>query len=292
MNNITIFLATCDKTSHILPATIYLYKKFIITMVPHFKILGFTKPALPDWNNVEFISLSHQPQDLNKWSLYLYNFFITLEDDLVFFALDDFFPIDFINQKAYDYVIDYMNTHKNVGFCVVDQSPEASVERNELKRIITETDDFFIYERKKHINYQLVLQPGIWNRKYLSLMLANSSTPWSFEIDNSRLANNDTFWYNIACSKNLEYKKCIMCYCCHSALSSKWKGTCILGLKNEYVIELINNNLIDKNNLIIGGWDMFEKFDENNLINKTKFIDLCNKYNMKHWLQLYSDYYI
>lgn len=291
MNNITIFLTTCDKTSYILPATIYLYKKFVTTMIPHFKILGFTKPTLPDWENVDFISLSDQPQDINKWSLYLYHYFITIKDDLVFFALDDFFPIDFINQKPYDYVIEYMNTHKNVGFCVVDQSPHASVERNELKRIITETDDFFIYERKKHINYQLVLQPGIWNRKYLCSMLSHVSTPWTFELNNSNIANNDTFWYNIACSKNLNYKKCIMCYCQHSALSSKWKGACILGLKNEYVIELINNNLIDKNNLIIGGWDMFEKFDVNNLINKTKFVDLCNKYNMKDWIQLYSDYY-
>ena len=291
MNFITIYLSTCDKTSHILQATIYLYKKFINTMIPHFIILGFKKPDLTDWENVEFISLSAEPQNINQWSIYLFDFFKNINDELVFFALDDFFPIDYINKKSYDYVIDYMSHNQNVGFCVVDQSPEASTERNEFKRTIIETDDYFIYERKKHVNYQLVLQPGIWNRKYLCLMLSNVSTPWTFELYNSQIANNDIFWYNIASSKDLNYKKCIMCYCCHSALSSKWTGTCVLGLKNEYVIELLNKNLINKSNLIIGGWDMFVKFDINNLLNKKQFIDLCNKYNMTHWIQLYSDYY-
>ena len=30
----------------------YWYKKFINTLIPKFKILGFSKPNLPDWENV------------------------------------------------------------------------------------------------------------------------------------------------------------------------------------------------------------------------------------------------
>jgi hypothetical protein len=290
-SDITIYLTTCDKTSYILPATIYLYKKFINTLIPHFKILGFTKPILPEWENVEFISLSAEPQDISKWSLYLHDYFYTINDDLIFLALDDFFPIDYINKKAYDYVINYMTINKNVGFCVVDQSPEASIERNELNKIIIETDDYFIYERKKHVNYQLVLQPGIWNRTYLCKMLSIKSTPWTFELNNTIVANNDTSFYNIASSKNLNYKKCIMCYCGHSALSSKWNGISVIGLKHEYIVELIKNKLIHTNNLLIGAWDMFVRFDINNVLSKSNFIEMCNKYKMYNWIQLYSDYY-
>ena len=106
MNLITIYLSTCDKTSHILPATIYLYKKFINTMIPRFVILGFKKPNLTDWENVQFISLSNEQQNVNFWSIYLFNFFNKINDELVFFALDDFFPIDYFNKKSYDYVVD------------------------------------------------------------------------------------------------------------------------------------------------------------------------------------------
>ena len=42
---IKIYLSTCNKTSHILSATIFLYKKFITDLKPKFKILGFNKPV-------------------------------------------------------------------------------------------------------------------------------------------------------------------------------------------------------------------------------------------------------
>jgi len=291
MNPITIYLSTCDKTSYILPATIYLYKKFINTMIPHFKILGFTKPELPDWENVEFISLSSEPQDISKWSLYLHDYFITINDDLIFLALDDFFPINFINKKAYDYVFDYMTNNKNVGFCILGQEPNGGVVCDELKNIIIETEDFFIYERKKHINYQLVLQPGIWNKKYLCKMLSTQSTPWLFELNNTYIANNDNDYYNICSSKNLEYKNCILPFCTNSSLSSKWNGICVLGLKHEYIIELINNKLITNNNLMIGCGNIFINFDVNNKLDKSLFILMCLCNNITSWIQLYSDYY-
>lgn len=291
MDTVTIYLPTCDKSSYILPATIFLYKKFINTMIPCFKILGFTKPILPDWENVEFISLSEQPQDVSKWSLYLHDYFLTVNDELIFLALDDFFPINFINKKAYDYAVDYMTINKNVGFCVVGQEPEGGDERNELKNIIIEKDDFFIYERKKHIDYQLTLQPGIWNKNYLCKMFSNRSTPWQFELNNTQIANNDNSYYNIASSKNKEYKKCILPICTNSSLSSQWNGICVLGLKHEYVVELINNKLIANNNVMIGCGEIFIYFDINKKIDKQDFVEMCEKNNMKDWIKLYSDYY-
>jgi hypothetical protein len=290
-NTITIYLSTCDKTSHILPATIFLYKKFINTITPHFKILGFTKPNLPDWENVEFISLSSEPQDLSQWSIYLFKYFCSINDELIFLALDDFFPINFINTKAYNYVFEYMTNNQNVGFCVVGQEPNGGADINELKCVINETEDIFIYERKKHINYQLVLQPGIWNRQYLCAMLSVRSSPWEFELNTTYIANNNNNYFNISSSKDKEYKKCILSYCTNSALSSKWNGICVLGLKHEYINELINNNLITCINLMIGCGNIYKLFDTSNRLNKTQFISMCLDNNMNNWVQLYSDYY-
>lgn len=292
MKNVIIYLSTCNKTSYILSTTIYLYKKFINTMNVYFKILGFKKPELTDWQNVEFISLSDEEQNVNEWSIYLYNYFKTINDEFVFFALDDFFPINYINQNAYDYVLQFMSSNDNIGCCAVGSTPDGGKERNEMDTIIVETDEMFLYKRKNHVNYQLVLQPSIWNRKYLCKMLSFPASPWTFELLTTNVANNDPN-YNISTSKNLEYKKCILQFCENSALSGKWNGVCVLGLKHEHIVELIEHNLLDLtvHKLIIGAWNMYVDFNLKIELKKQQFIDMCLKYNIKQWIQLYSEYY-
>ena len=72
-----IYLSTCDKTSYILSATIYLYKKFY-NPCPPIIVLGFSKPILYDWNGVEFVSLGAEQVSINYWSKYIYDYFITI----------------------------------------------------------------------------------------------------------------------------------------------------------------------------------------------------------------------
>ena len=122
-------------------------------------------------------------------------------------------------------------------------------------------------------------------------MLSTQSTPWLFELNNTYIANNDNDYYNICSSKNLEYKNCILPFCTNSSLSSKWNGICVLGLKHEYIIELINNKLITNNNLMIGCGNIFINFDVNNKLDKSLFILMCLCNNITSWIQLYSDYY-
>ena len=97
--------------------------------------------------------------------------------------------------------------------------------------------DYFVYKRKKNVNYQLVLQPGIWNRKYLIEALSINITPWQFELNRSRWANNNNNYYNIATSNfPKENHICLMPYSLQSSLSSKWsKYISVLGLKHEIV---------------------------------------------------------
>jgi len=283
-----IYLVTCDKTSYILPATIYLYKKFYIN-TPLIRILGFKKPILPDWENVEFISLNNKQKSINLWSKYIYNYLITIEDEFVFFALDDFFPIDYINKECLSYVLDYMKNNK-VGFCNVSQQPSSSPKRNEVDEILVD-GDFFVYKRKKGENYQLVLQPGIWNRKYLIEALSINITPWEFELNRSNWANNHLY-FNIATSNfpNNNHT-CLMPYSAQSSLSSKWgEYISVLGLKHELVENMIKNKLLDKRKLIIGAWDNYTMW--NSSFNKNDLDILSKKKVVGYdWYSLYNEYY-
>jgi hypothetical protein len=286
---IKIYLSTCNKTSHILSATIFLYKKFITDLKPKFKILGFNKPNLSDWKDVEFISLSSSLQNISNWSLYIYNYFKTIDDKFIFFALDDFFPIDYFNKNVYDFVLNYMDNN-SVGFCVLDQEPAGNIERNELDKIIEETDNMFIYRRKKNVNYQLVLQPGLWNREYFCKMFSISASPWEFELRTTQLANSNNNSYNISTSKYPGYDNCIFPFSTQSSLSSKWNGISVLGLKHDIVLELIENNLLHNDKILIGAWDNYILFDINRKISKDEFLKLC-KNDYKSWKNLYLKYY-
>ena len=290
MKDIIIYLSTCDKTSYILSATIYLYKKFINTLTPKFKILGFEKPKLSDWENVEFIKLSNEPQELSKWSWYLYNYFINIDEEYIFFALDDFFPINYLNKYAYEFVINFMKKNKDIGFCIISQEPSACPKRNEYHSTIIENENIFVYRRKKNVNYQICLQPGIWNREYLCIIFNNYFTPWQMELNATPIANKINKYYNISSSKNLKDTRCIMPYSTQSSLSSKWKGISVLGLKHEVVLELINNNLIPPNNLLIGNGKNNIIFFPKYKITKEQFLSLCkNEYS--HWIDLYLYFY-
>ena len=251
------------------------------------RILGFKKPNLPDWDNVEFISMAPIQQDIKLWSKYIYNYFKTIDDKLVFLALDDFFPIDYLNTECYNYILDYMNNN-SVGYCTVGPVPSTRPNRNEVENIIKDDNNIFLYRRKKPINYQLTLQPGIWNREYLLKAFDCNCTPWEFELDRTRWANNDNTYFNISSSNFSLYTdsyKCLLKYSTSSSLSSKWKGISITGLKNETVGELIENNLVNKNDLIFGAWNKYIKWHKN--INKT---DLLN-FNELEWTKLYKDCY-
>jgi len=282
-----IYLSTCDKTSHILSATIYLYKKFY-NPCPTIVILGFSKPKLADWEGVEFVSLGIEQVSIQYWSIYIYNFFINITDELVFFALDDFFPIDYINKPSLLLSIDYMKNNK-VGFCVVSQEPSSCHLRNEVENIIYDTEAYFLYRRKKNVNYQLVLQPGIWNRNYLCKMFKTPLSPWQFELDQSIFANNDTEYFNISSSNfPCENHKCIMPYSTHSSLSSKWSGISVIGLRPKYVDEMIKLGLFNEK-IILGAWENYIEYK--NDISYDNFILLCKKWNMNTWIDLYSKYY-
>ncbi len=288
-DKLTVYLLTCDKTMYILPATIYLYKKYV-TIPLNIKILGFTKPNLPDWTNVEFISLSNEVQNVNMWSTYIYNYLSTIDEKLIFVALDDFFPIDNFNHKSYKAVYELMIKNK-IGSCIVSQQPSSDPVRNEVDKVLVESEDIFIYKRKRNIPYLLTLQPTLWNRNYFLKYLSDPCSPWEFEIKQTKLAIKDTEYYNISSSQFPNYKvSCILPFCIHSALSSRWKGCNVSGTSKDTVNELIHNNLVDKQTLILRIHDkLIYKYNNYKVLQSLSKIK--TKKNITEWVQLYGEKY-
>lgn len=76
-----------------------------------------------------------------------------------------------------------------------------------------------------------------------------------------------------------------------SSLSGKWTGKIsVLGLKSEYVEELIDKNLIDKTKIIIGAWDTYTNWYKE--FNKKDLKILSNTECSRTWMDLYQIYYI
>jgi hypothetical protein len=290
MNEIKIYISTCDKNLHILPATIYLHKKFInIDIKLKFVILGFSKPELPDWENVEFIKLSDKPQNLDMWSKYYFDYFNNINEEMFFFVLDDFFPLDYINDKSFEFVINYMKNNKDVGFCTLGKQPNS---KNELESVIIESEDIYVYKRRKNIPYQITLQPAIWNRSYFLKMFSYTCSPWQFELNITGIANEDKNFYNIGTSKNNKFNKCVLSYLSCSSLSSRWKGINVLGLNHKYILELIDKKILDERDLFIGGVDINIKFDKNNELSGSNFVKFCKQVSgFDEWIDLYENYY-
>ena len=74
---------------------------------------------------------------------------------------------------------------------------------------------------QEHKEYPVTLQYTIWNRIELISLLRKTTTPWDFEINGSKLFKGTSVVYSC------------MDYDTHSALSARWVGTKLDGIKLE-----------------------------------------------------------
>ena len=114
---IKVYLSSCDKSSHILNATTYLWKKFTNNRV-EINILGFNKDNnLNLSNNVKFIKMADRDEGVNFWSKYIYDTLKNVKDEFIIFAMDDELPIDYLNENALNSVLSLMKNNKKYGLC-------------------------------------------------------------------------------------------------------------------------------------------------------------------------------
>lgn len=262
---IKVYLSSCDKTSHILNSTIYLWKKFTYDKVD-ITILGFKKNEnLKLYNNVHFIELAESQESVNLWSKYIYNYLKNIKDEFIIFAMDDEFPIDYLNENLLNLTLSTLKSNNKYGLCNIGNT---IYEKNRPFKFIIDESTYNIWERNAN-EYKINGQPVLWRTNYLLKQLKRNLTPWEFEIENSKLAINDNMialhtssmpgidlQQNINELKDLyNKKKPILNFGNETALTGN-RGISnkinVLGLKLKYIEELINNKLVKSEDLIFG----------------------------------------
>lgn len=131
-----------------------------------------------------------------NWASFLSGFLSAIDDRYIIFALDDYLISDYLN---------------------IDIFLKAFLEINDSVPCIKLCNS----TKEEHLAYPVTTQYTIWNREYLIGLLSQVKTPWEFELKGSKLFD-----------KVCLHRPCID-YFTNSALSSRWEGIRLDGLKEE-----------------------------------------------------------
>lgn len=133
--------------------------------------------------------------DINHWSAFLRGYLSALKDKYIIFSLDDYLLSDFIDMEVYENALRELSNINCIKLC---HSTE-----------------------QEHIEYSVTTQYSIWDRGTLINTLGCANTPWEFEIYGSRMF------------KNISIHRPCLKYHTNSALSARWEGIRLDGLKDE-----------------------------------------------------------
>jgi hypothetical protein len=238
MDDISMYISTCDATMNFIPIFSYFYDKYW-TKNNKLKFLGFSPCPYKLNKRCEYISLAdNQLGGVNNWSTYLINYFNSIDDEIILFGIDDHFIVDFIDETILEYLIDVIKQNKSIGrISLID-----NIDKRPHENII-DLDHFTLIRQNQNTNYRIDCQFSLWRKDYLLNYMLSKWTPWDFEIEGSKLARNDG--YEILgtskryCVIKIEGKR-------HFEQNS----INLLGARYLDIMELIDKNIIKKENIV------------------------------------------
>jgi len=195
MNNLNVYIPTCDSHLFAIEGFAYFFNKYWGDDF-NVKVLGFSKPDFNLPSNFEFISLGNQQIGGAKgWSNYLIDFFESIDDEHFIFGIDDFYMARPFDRELYETLLKETVDEK-VGR--IDLQPSIQHGRNpEDVSVYKEFHDFKILElRQKSVTsfiYRITGQFSIWNRKYFLKNLQRDWSPHDWEIIGGKLAEDDGY---------------------------------------------------------------------------------------------------
>lgn len=197
---------TCDNSHHIVEAQKHLFKKYV---------------------GIEPIYLDVKDTPIDKWGVTVAS--MLPNDEFVVFGLDDFMPIDYLDEVAFAFAKLYMEVYKLDRF---ELSYGAS------HKIGFELENGWLRYGTK-TPYKVSCQFSVWRTEVLKRELKRTTTPWKFETHGICDAGCFTFP--------------VLRYIEESTISGRQQGKINLcGLRLEDENELIELGLIDKNKVIYG----------------------------------------
>lgn len=182
--------------------------KIILVGYPGSQCINKAIKYLTDKYLPEFdIKFLNYRSHISGWSSYIIDYLTLYGDENVIFGLDDYLVSDYIDALKYQEAI------SKIGGDVVC-----------VKLCYSKPGE--------HEEYPVTTQYCIWNRKYLIWLLRQVNTPWEFEMVGSAIFDKTSL--NIPCIQ----------YYTNSAISSRWEGVKLCGLKQEDINFLKSNQYV------------------------------------------------
>lgn len=94
----------------------------------------------------------------------------TIETEYILFVIDDYFLLDPINEETLQCALDYLNTHKDVGYLAIPNKP------NTLNMECIE-----VAEKVDLATKRLYLTVSFWRTDYMKKILRKHESIWDFE---------------------------------------------------------------------------------------------------------------
>ena len=238
-----IFLIGYEGSKQILPASSYLIEKYL----PQMFDVNFLNFGDYDENNLyrgNYVKLDDTQVDgSSAWSKYLREYFETLDDEYVIFALDDFLLCRELDEKVYDALLNEMNSNKKVACAKLGISPSY---RPHEYQIIREEDGVSIFYLNDNASYSASTQYSIWRRESLIDILYHTVDAWSFELSGSEYLNSTGQKVIGSTTTCLPYSE-------SSAMSNRQPSKIsVLGVPNETVDDMIEKKILCESDLILG----------------------------------------
>lgn len=235
MKNLNTYVITCDKTKHVLKATIPLMEKYW-NVEKQVKILGFNGEDIVLPKNYEFISIKPKQLSIDDWAKDIYSVIVNDSNEHLIMMLDDVPPLDYINVDIYNMLYEKCLNDSEIVRCALCNDLQF------LPCFVTEGfGDHSIIEQSQHSEYRITTQPSIWRKDYLLEILNKSTNPWQFET-----AHPSKDGKRIIGTRG-KYACCCMG---ETMLSNRYPGMYnILGLKLSDVKWLVELGAIPESNL-------------------------------------------
>ena len=171
-NKCCILISSCDKYEDAWLPFFSFFKKHW-SNCPYQIYLNTEKKYYQD-DELNIITLNCTDNNLS-WSQRLRNALTRIKTDYIIFMLEDFFLLDYVNQKELNHCLDLMEANKKIA--VIDFEPIGGINTG----TVYSSDEKYCV-RSLSSMYFLNCQSSIWRRKDLIEFLSPYESPWQFEI--------------------------------------------------------------------------------------------------------------
>ena len=161
------------------------------------KIRKATEYLIKKYLPFDITYLNYQGE-IKDWSKAVSNLLKSIDDKYIILALDDYLLNAPINKAIFKRALQALGTYQNVKLC------DCTGEEQE--------------------QYPVTTQYTIWDREILIEILGQTTTPWDFEMNGSRIFKEKGYKAN---------KMPALSYYTNSSLSKRWEGVRLDGLNEE-----------------------------------------------------------